>query len=284
MTWFARVRFSVLALAIAGTAGSAIALTPVGPFTQSACAGDGPFHAALVVEHGNGSTIQRCVGFSSPTITGDKLLELSGIDYRTSGWPGLGNAVCQIDGEPTTFDVCFPSGKPYWAMFVSRGGGAWIVSMNGISSQTFSDGDAEGFRYQTGALPPPPSPTPCPSPTPVPTPTPISVATPRPAATPTPIATAAPRLAAGATPTRTPIASPTLAAGPASSVQSPSSLRSPSALAEAALVAAPTAPPAAPTDASATGDLTTQGAVFALLALVVVTIGAARTRARLQSS
>ncbi|GAC1665374.1 MAG: hypothetical protein NVS9B8_06340 [Candidatus Limnocylindrales bacterium] len=289
MTWFARVRLSVLALAIAAAAGSAFALAPVGPFAQSACAGGGPHHAALVIEHGNGSTIQRCVGFSSATITGDQLLQMSGIDFYATGSSGLGKAVCQIDGEPTKFSVCLPTSGSYWAMFVSRGGGSWAVSNLGISSQTFADGDAEGFRYdpQTGAPAQPPLPAPCPSPTPVPTPvptpTPTSAATPRPAATPTPTSTATPRLAAGATPSRTPVASPTLAAGPPSSFQSPSTVQSPSAGAEAAPVADITPPPAAPGDATSTGDLTTRGALIALLALVVVTIGAARTRARLQS-
>jgi hypothetical protein len=264
--WFARVRASILVLAIAGTAGSAIALSPLGPFAGSACAGSGPNHAALVVEHGSGLTIQRCVAFSSATITGDQLLEMSGIEYATATFGGFGQAVCQIDNEPEHFSACLPpSPDPYWALFVSRGGGPWTVSDRGISSQTFADGDAEGFRYdlQTGTAAPPPVPTSCPSPTPVPT------------ATPNPTSAATPRPAAGATPQPTPTTSPTLAAGPTSSLLSPSPVAS-----ARAPVASATAPPAELTHASPTGELATAGALLALLALLVVAIAAARSRSR----
>jgi hypothetical protein len=265
IAWFARARASVLALAIAGTAGSAIALSPLGPFAGSACAGSGPYHAALVVEHGSGLTIQRCVAFSNATITGQQLLEMSGIEYATATF-GFGQAVCQIDNEPAYFSACLPpSPDLYWAMFVSRSGGPWAASNLGISSQTFADGDAEGFRYdpQTGTAAPPPVATPCPSPTP------------RPTATPKPPSAATPRPAAGATPKPSPTTSPTLAPGPTSSLLSPS----PVAPAPAP-VASVTPPPAELTEASPTGELATAGALLALLALLVVAIAAARSRSR----
>jgi hypothetical protein len=264
--WRAMARASVLALAIAGTAGSAIALSPLGPFAGSACAGSGPYHAALVVEPGSGVTIQRCVAFSSATITGDQLLELSGIEYATATLGGFGQAVCQIDNEPAHFSACLPpSPDPYWVLFVSRGGGPWTLSNLGISSQTFANGDAEGFRYdpQTGTAATPPVPTPCPSPTP------------RPTATPKPPSAATPRPAAGATPKPTATTSPTLTAGPTSSLLSPSPVAS-----APAPVASVTAPPAELTHASPTGELATAGALLALLALLVVAIAAARSRSR----
>jgi hypothetical protein len=282
----ARVRSIVLALALAATAGSAIALSPFGPFVGTACAGSGPHHASLVVEHGNLVTIQRCVAFSTATITGDQLLELSGIKYETQPF-GFGKAVCQIDAEPPSFSACLPpSQEPYWAMFVSRDRRSWTLSDLGISSQTFADGDAEGFRYdpQTGAAAPPPIPTPCPSPTPVPTATlkPPSAATPRPTATLKPLSVATPRPPAGATPQPTPTTSPSLAAEATSALVSPS----PVALVQAP-AASDSAPPvglaaplAEPTDPAPTGELATAGAVFALGALVVVAIAAARSRSR----
>ena len=264
--WFARARASVLALAIAGTAGSAIALVPLGPFVGSACAGSGPFHAALVVEHGSGSTFQRCVAFSSATITGDQLLELSGIEVATATLGGFGQAVCQIDNEPADFSACLPpSPDPYWVLFVSRGGGPWTESNLGISSQTFADGDAEGFRYdpQTGTAAPPPVPTPCSSPTFRPTATPNSPSSPT------------LRPAADATPTPTPTTSPTIVAGPASSPPPPSLVAS-----APAPVASDTSPPAEPTDASPSGGLATAATLLALVALLAVAIAAARSRAR----
>jgi hypothetical protein len=286
--WFARARFSVLALAIAGMAGPAIALTPLGPFVGSTCAGSGPYYAALVVEHGNGVTVERCIAFSSATITGAQLLEMSEIEYATASFGGFGDAVCQIDTEPEQFSACLPpSPDPYWAMFVSRGHGPWTVSNLGISSQTFADGDAEGFRYdsQTGTAAPPPVPTPCPAaatprptatakqpaaatPRPTATSKPPAAATPRPTATPKPSSAPTPRQATDATPKPTPATSPTFGSGPTSTLLSPSP------------VASVTAPPTEPTDASSTGALATAAALLALLVLLVVTIAAARSRSR----
>lgn len=123
-------------------------------------------HATLVVEHsdgsghGAGSVIRVCVPFSGDSITGDVLLHDSGVQHATGD---SGQAVCQIDSEPATGTYqpqCLSAGKPYWAMFVSRGGGSWVYSSLGFSSQTFRDGDAEGFRYEgqsDGTTPPSPS-------------------------------------------------------------------------------------------------------------------------------
>ncbi len=113
-------------------------------------------HAGLVIEHGDGAVIKVCVAFSEDTITGAQLLDRSGVQYG----PGYsGQAVCQVDHEPTQYDPnsCLSAGEPYWAMYVSRGGGSWVYSSTGFSSQAFHDGDAEGFRYEAegaGTVPP----------------------------------------------------------------------------------------------------------------------------------
>lgn len=278
--WFARARGLVLALAIAGTAGSAMALSPLGPFAGSACASSGPYHAALVVEHGGGGTIRRCVGFSSATITGDQLLQLSGIEDTTATLGGFGQAVCQIDNEPEHFSACLPpSPDPYWAMFVSRGGGSWAASNLGISSQTFANGDAEGFRYdpQTGTAAPPPVPTPCPSPTPLSTATPARTSDATPHLAPSPKAPAAPtpRPPAGGASQPSSATNPPLASGAGSALP----LESPVA-SEPAPVPSGSPPPADLTQASSNEGLATAGALLALLILVVVVVAAARSRSR----
>ena len=109
-------------------------------------------HAALVVEHsaggghGAGPVITVCVAFTEDSITGAQLLDRSGVQYG-SGYSG--QAVCQVDHEPAQYPPsCLTASAPYWAMFVSRGGGSWVYSSTGFSSQTFRDGDAEGFRYE----------------------------------------------------------------------------------------------------------------------------------------
>jgi hypothetical protein len=93
--------------------------------------------------------------------------------------------------------------------FVSRAGGAWTNSSQGVSSATLSNGDDAGFRYDplAGADPPPVAPAgTCPAVQPTPTPHP----TPRPTPKPTPATTTAPGL------TATPTTPPPAATGPAS--------------------------------------------------------------------
>ncbi len=118
-------------------------------------------HASLVVEHGDGHALRVCIGFDSPALTGDEMLQAGGIQHGEVDYGPLGKAVCQIDSEPATYpNTCWTQTSPYWVVFVSRAGGAWQASGQGVSSLTFADGDAEGFRYdsQTGPAAAPVSP------------------------------------------------------------------------------------------------------------------------------
>jgi hypothetical protein len=117
-------------------------------------------HATLLVEHGDGGVVGLCIGFDGTSITGEEILQASGLEYATAGYGSLGDAVCQIDDEPAAYSSCLPSGGSYWALFVSRAGGSWQTASSGILALTFANGDAEGFRYdpQSGADPPPASP------------------------------------------------------------------------------------------------------------------------------
>jgi hypothetical protein len=120
-------------------------LAPASP-VPSACAAAGSHHAALVVEHGDGSVVSRCVAFDASQVTGEELLNASGIVWSGQTFGGFGDAVCSMDGEPARYSSC-PGKDGYWAVFVVRGGGAWQLSNVGISTLTLADGDAEGFRY-----------------------------------------------------------------------------------------------------------------------------------------
>lgn len=132
------------------------------------------------------------MAFDTASLTGDQVMQASGIEYATSTYGGMGKAVCQVDGEPATYpSSCWTSTSPYWAMFVSRGGDAWSTSARGISTETFADGDALGWHYipvNGGA--PPPSPAGVCAAAEAPTPQPIAPATAAPpsAAAPTPAA------------------------------------------------------------------------------------------------
>jgi hypothetical protein len=120
-------------------------LAPAAPVAP-ACAAAGAHHAALVVEHGDGSVVSRCVGFDSAAISGEELLNRSGLAWSSRTFGGFGDAVCALDREPATYLDC-PGKDRYWAVFVARGGGSWQLANVGISSLTIHDGDAEGFRY-----------------------------------------------------------------------------------------------------------------------------------------
>jgi hypothetical protein len=130
-------------------------------------------HVGIVVEHGDGQVIRRCVGFDSATATALAVLQASGLEVGTSAYGGgLGEAVCQIDNEPATYPPgCFTGAGSYWVLFVAHSGGAWVNSALGASSETVAAGDDVGFRFdsQTGADPPPASPAgTCPAATPQP--------------------------------------------------------------------------------------------------------------------
>jgi len=142
---------------MAGLAGSAVTLLPAPSLCTAATY---PHHVALVVELGDGEQVGRCVGFNSSRISGEEVLRASGLEYATQGYGALGQAVCQVDEEPAAYSSCLPSSGSYWALFTSRGGGAWQAADAGISSLEFADGDAEGLRYETetGAAPVLPSP------------------------------------------------------------------------------------------------------------------------------
>ena len=136
----------LLAAAILATLAQLAPLTPVVP----GCAAAGAEHVALVVQHGDGSVVTRCVAFNNATISGEELLNQSGVAWSSQTFGGFGAAVCAIDGEPAHYVDC-PGKDYYWALFVSRGGGPWQLSSGGISSITLVDGDAEGFRYAPDA-------------------------------------------------------------------------------------------------------------------------------------
>jgi hypothetical protein len=137
-------RTLAIAVAAAMLAGLA-AIAPVVPVAGS-CAGSGSSHAALVVQHGDGSVVTRCVAFDTASITGEQLLNASGIAWAGQTFGGYGVAVCAVDAEPASFASC-PGAAHYWALFVERGAGAWQLTALGVSSLTLADGDGLGLRY-----------------------------------------------------------------------------------------------------------------------------------------
>jgi hypothetical protein len=143
---------------VASSVAALAALAPGSPLA-STCAGAGPHHAALVVEHGDGSVVSRCVSFDAGPVTGEQLLNSSGVAWSGQSYGGFGDAVCAVDAEPAHYSTC-PGKDNYWAVFVSRGGGGWQLASVGISTMTLGDGDAEGLRYVPAVGDPVAPPTP----------------------------------------------------------------------------------------------------------------------------
>ena len=132
-----------------------------GSSAGSGCVNGGaPNKAYLVVQHQTGSTLQKCVGFSSSQLAGDQLMKDSGVKYATQHF-SFGDAVCAIDSEPQSFDSCLPQGAPYWALWVSVKGGAWQQAQTGFTAVELAPGDALGWRYtpqsEKNPSPPPPA-------------------------------------------------------------------------------------------------------------------------------
>jgi hypothetical protein len=128
---------AVLSLSIAAVAG----------------AQDGDNRAALVVRYEDGSVETKCVAFSEPALTGEELLQRSGltavIDYNALA----GGAVCSINGLGCSVQDCFcrcqGADCRYWAYYHWVDGG-WQYSQLGASSFRIRNGSLEGWSWGPG--------------------------------------------------------------------------------------------------------------------------------------
>ena len=134
-----------LRLPIAGAA-AVLALLAVGHQAHAAAL----HRAALVIEHGSGRLVTRCVSFVEAQISGMQLIQRAGIQYQAQQFGSLGSAVCQLDDEPGQPPAnCFGSG-PYWQYF-HRTGNGWAQSASGATTWMVRDGDTDGWHYAAGA-------------------------------------------------------------------------------------------------------------------------------------
>jgi len=177
----------------------------------------------LIIMHGDGSVVTRCVDFSEPQINGYDVLQRSGLDLNIEV-AGMGAAICRIDNEGCTYpqQACFCQTEgetsTYWSYW-RLGESGWQYSNLGASNAQITPGSLEGWVWGAGTVnstnPPPaltfaevcalatatPSATPTVTLTPTLTPTPTATMTETPAPSPTPTTMPA---------TETPTAAPTL--------------------------------------------------------------------------
>jgi hypothetical protein len=133
------------------------------PWTMNARAQDETNRAALIIRYQDGSIETRCVGFSEPEITGEELLQRSGLavvmDYNALA----GGAVCSIQGQGCSVQDCFcrcqGADCQYWAYYHWVDGG-WQYSQLGASGYRVKDGSLDGWswgpgNFSSGTEPPP---------------------------------------------------------------------------------------------------------------------------------
>jgi hypothetical protein len=148
---------ATLALVTAACGSSTVTSSSQSPSPAACVNASAPHHAYVVVEHLSGTSIQKCVGFSTDTIGGANLMDQSGIQYAFQTF-SFGNEVCKIDSEPQAYSQCAPQNLPYWALWIETAG-AWTSAQVGYTGVTLRDKEALGWRY---TQPTDPSPAPPP--------------------------------------------------------------------------------------------------------------------------
>lgn len=181
-----------------------LAFLASGSLSQPAAAQGGGNRAALIVRNGLGQEQTQCISFPETSISGDELLNRSGLAVIMNYNAGLGGAVCSIGGYgcayPTQDCFCQCQGQTcqYWAYYHwDRDRAAWAYSQVGATGYQVTNGALEGWSWGPGAygtvgtLPPMVTfDEICAPPTATPSPTRTATASPTPSRTPTPSATA----------------------------------------------------------------------------------------------
>lgn len=140
---------------------SALALLLALLLTAAVAAQSAPPHrAGLVIVHGDGRVITRCVAFDEEAISGIDLLRRSDLSLVLSAYGGLGYGVCAIDGEGCAsrqdcFCQCRSSPCAYWTYSHLRPDGSWAISGVGASGWLLHDGDVDGWVWGDGTVAPP---------------------------------------------------------------------------------------------------------------------------------
>jgi hypothetical protein len=123
-----------------------------------------PLHyAGVVVYHGDGRTTYALVAFPEEAISGIELLRRSGVDLVTVSFGGLGEGVCQIDGEGCQPGECRrrlcqtgDPNSPFWHYVRQTAPGEWSVASLGASATRVRDGEIDGWVWAS-TLPPLPA-------------------------------------------------------------------------------------------------------------------------------
>ncbi len=118
---------------------------------------DDPNQVGLVVRFSNGSTFTACIEFDESQLTGEEVLDRSGLSILTDTSYGLGAAICRIEGDGCDYpqENCFCQCEgvecEYWAYYhLDRQNNEWIYSGMGATWHTVHHGDVEGWAWGAG--------------------------------------------------------------------------------------------------------------------------------------
>lgn len=112
--------------------------------------------AGVIVLHGNGQKLERCVDFTETQITGIDLLTRAGLDLNVDPSNPVGIGVCRLDREGCTYPAqpcfcqCTGSTCAYWSYWHLTGG-VWKYSSAGASNSLLHNGDVDGWVWGPGS-------------------------------------------------------------------------------------------------------------------------------------
>ena len=119
--------------------------------------GDEFNHAGVIIRHGDGGLTYAYVAFAEEEISGIELLERSGVERLTIPFGGLGQGVCQLEGEGCAVEECrrrvcqgARDDDPYWRYFRQEAPGQWRALTLGASATKVRDGDVDGWSWTGG--------------------------------------------------------------------------------------------------------------------------------------
>jgi hypothetical protein len=136
-----RAGYALLICALAGLAG----LMPASADHENG--------VGLVIRHGDGTLIEVYVQFSGDSISGEELLNRSGLGFAEAPFGGLGAGVCTIDHEGCPSDNCYCksySNPAYYWHYYSLQPDGWFEEIRGPSTRELHDGDVDGWSWTAG--------------------------------------------------------------------------------------------------------------------------------------
>jgi hypothetical protein len=160
----AQMLHRTLILALVGVAALTLGAGATEPAAQAAddpanvdehrAVGDGPHAAAMVVDTGE-EVKTVCVRFAEEQITGEELLDRTGLDVVWSYYGTLGAAACSICGVGCPAEDCHCATPFWWSYWQGDGDGGWTTSPIGASTRKVRDGDMDARLWHDGSRRPP---------------------------------------------------------------------------------------------------------------------------------